>query len=87
MFVDTSGIYCLYNRDQNDHKAAIDFYHSATRRILTNYVLAEYVALADKRGSSRQDAIDFSQKALDDHEIELIWVDENLHRQAVQLLL
>ena len=87
MFVDTSGIYCLYNRDQNDHKAAIDFYYSAHRRVTTNYVLAEYVALADKRGSSHKDAIDFSQQILDDEEIELIWVDENLHRRAVQLLL
>ena len=86
MFVDTSGIYCLYNRDQNDHKAAIDFYDSALRRVMTNYVLAEYVALADKRGSSRRDAIDFSQRVLDDEETELIWVDEDLHRQAVQLL-
>ena len=85
MFVDTSGIYCLYNRDQNDHKAAIDFYSSAKVRVTTNYVLAEYIALADARGSSRKDAIDFSQRVLDDDEIDLIWVDEKLHRQAVRL--
>ena len=87
MFVDTSGIYCLYNRDQNDHKAAIEFYDSALRRVTTNYVLAEYVPLADKRGSSRNDAIEFSERILDDEEIELIWVNEDLHRRAVQLLL
>jgi predicted nucleic acid-binding protein len=86
MFVDTSGFYCLYNRDQKDHKAAIEFYDSAARRVTTNYVLAEYIALADARGSSREDAIDFSERVLDDNEIELIWVDENLHRHACQLL-
>ncbi len=86
MFVDTSGFYCLYNRDQNDHKAAIEFYNSVRRRVTTNYVLAEYVALADKHGASRLDAIDFSQRVLDDDEIELIWVDVNLHRQALGLL-
>ncbi len=86
MFVDTSGFYCLYNRDQKDHEAAIEFYNSAARHVTTNYVLAEYVALADARGSSRADAIEFSERVLDDGEIELVWVDEVLHRRAVDLL-
>ena len=86
MFVDTSGIFCLYNGDQKDHEAAVEFYDSAVRRLTTNYVLAEYVALADARGSSREDAIEFSERILDDDEVELIWVDETLHRRAVELL-
>ncbi len=86
MFVDTSGIYCLYNRDEKHHEASIVFYDSARIRITTNYVLAEYVALADARRSSRKDAINFSRQVLDDDEIEVIWVDKSLHRQAVQLL-
>jgi predicted nucleic acid-binding protein len=86
MFLDTSGFYSLYNSDQNDHKAAIEHYGSASRRVTTNYILAEYVALADARGSSRSDAIAFSRQVLDDSEIDLIWVDEGLHRRAVQLL-
>ena len=48
--------------------------------------MAEYVALAGARGSSREDALDFIEQVLDDDEIELIWVDEDLHRKAVQLL-
>ena len=55
MFVDTSGIFCLYNGDQKDHEAAVHFYDTAIRRVTTNYVLAEYVALADARRSSRED--------------------------------
>jgi predicted nucleic acid-binding protein len=86
MFVDTSGIYCLYNRDQRDHYSAIEFYELARRRVTTNYVLAEYIALSDKHGSSRKDAIDFSQRVLDDDEIKVVWVSPGLHRQAVQLL-
>ena len=86
MFVDTSGIFCLYNGDQKDHEAAVGFYDSAVRRVTTNYVLAEYVALADARGSSREDALEFSERILDDDEVELIWVDESLHRRAVELL-
>lgn len=87
MFVDTSGFYCLYDRDQKGHEAAIEFYNSASRRVTTNYVLAEYVALANARGLSRSDAIDFSERVLDDKEIDLIWVNEDLHREAVKLLI
>jgi predicted nucleic acid-binding protein len=86
MFIDTSGFYCLYNGDQKYHKSAVEQYHAATKRITTNYVLAEYVALADARGSSRQDAVDLSDRVLDDEEIEIIWIDESLHRRAVALL-
>ena len=86
MFIDTSGFYSLYNSDQNDHKAAVEYYGSASRRVTTNYVLAEYVALVDARGSSRNDAIGFSKQVLDDGEIDLIWIDEELHRHAVHLL-
>lgn len=87
MFVDTSGFYCLYDRDQKGHEAAIEFYNFASRRVTTNYVLAEYVALANARGLSRSDAIDFSERVLDDKEIDLIWVNEDLHREAVKLLI
>ena len=45
--------------EKKDHEAAVHFYDSAVRRVTTNYVLAEYVALADARGSSREDAIEF----------------------------
>lgn len=82
MFIDTSGFYSLYNNDQNDHQAAIEHYGSASSRVTTNYVLAEYVALADARGSSRSDAIGFSRQVLDDSEIDLIWVDEDVHRRS-----
>jgi uncharacterized protein len=86
IFVDTSGFYDLYNRDQFDHSAAVEYYGSARRRVTSNYVLAEYVAFAEARGSSRSDAVEFSQNVLDDSEIELVWVDETLHRQAVELI-
>ncbi len=52
----------------------------------TNYVLAEYVALAHVRGVPRWEIIKFSSRILDDKDVEIIWVDENLHRQAVALL-
>lgn len=86
MFVDTSGLFCLYNEDEKHHNAATKLYDAARIRLTTNYVLAEYVALSDARGSSRGDAIEFSSRVLDDEEIELVWVDEHLHRRGVELL-
>ncbi len=86
MFIDTSGFFCLYNEDEIHHEKAIDYYDQARIRITTSYVLAEYVALALIRGSSRRDAIEFSRNVLDDDEIVVIWVDEILHRRAVELL-
>jgi predicted nucleic acid-binding protein len=48
--------------------------------------LAEYVALASVRGLSRKRVVEFSEEILDDESIEIIWVDEDLHRHAVELL-
>jgi predicted nucleic acid-binding protein len=70
MFVDTSGFYCLYNGDEPNHRPAVSHYDAAVRRLTTKYVLAEYIALADARGASRKDAVDFSQSILDDDEID-----------------
>lgn len=87
MLVDTSGFFCLYNEDEARHADALVFYDAASVRVTTNYILAEYVALAHARGSSRSDALDFSQRVLNDSEIEVVWADENLHRRAIELLL
>lgn len=38
------------------------------------------------RHLSRQAALDFSERLIDDNEIETIWVDELLHRGALDLL-
>jgi uncharacterized protein len=49
--------------------------------------LAEFVPLAQVRRFPRKNNLTFTQRILDDTEVKLIWVDEDLHRQAVQLLL
>ena len=61
-------------------------YDAARQRLTTNYVLAEYTALAHIRGVPRREIIKFSSRILDSAEIEIIWIDENLHRQAVALM-
>jgi predicted nucleic acid-binding protein len=87
MLIDTSGFLCLYEKGEPDHERAVAFYDAATTaRLTTNYVLTEYTALAQVRGIPRLEIIKFSTRILEDEEIEIVWVEERLHRQAVELI-
>jgi uncharacterized protein len=86
ILVDTSGFFSLYDQADEFHRQAISFYDAAAKRLTTNYVLAEYTALAHVRGVPRHDIIKFTSRVLDDKDVEIIWVNENLHRRAVALL-
>lgn len=86
MLLDTSGFFSLYSENDEFNSLAESLYLSASRRITTNYVLAEYVALALVRGIPRSEAIDFSQEILNEPTVEIVWVDEVLHSRAVALL-
>ena len=86
MLIDTSGFLCLYDSREPLHEKALEFYDSTKIRLTTSYILAEYTALAQVRGISRKQIIEFSDQILADDEIRIIWIDENLHRQAVELM-
>ena len=86
MFIDTSGWLCLYHKDEPEHREAVELYQNAAVRLTTSYVLAEFVPLAQVRGFPRAQNLEFTQRILDSAEIEIIWIDEILHRQAVALL-
>ncbi len=86
MLIDTSGFLCLYDVTEQHHRKAISAYDSANFRLTTNYILAEYVALAHVRGVPRQEILKFSSLILTDDDIEIIWVNENLHTKTVELM-
>jgi uncharacterized protein len=86
MLVDTSGLLCLIHRREPQHERAVSLYDSATTRVTHNYIPVEFVSLAKARHVSRQAALDFSERLLNDAEIEMTWVDETLHREALALL-
>ncbi len=86
MLLDTSGLFGLLHRDEPQHTKAIDLFARAKVRLTHSYVLAELVPLAHVRGLPRDLVLEFSQRVLDNDEVELVWVDELLHRQAVNLL-
>ena len=86
MLIDTSGFLCRYQRKDLYHEKAVELFDSATHRLTSNYILAEYAALAQVRGIPRRQIIDFSEQILADDTMEIVWVDKIVHLQAVELL-
>jgi predicted nucleic acid-binding protein len=86
MFLDTSGLLCLQYKTEPFHTQAVTAYKKATTRLTHNYIIAEYVALATARKMPRPSVLTFIADLWDNPDIELIWIDESLHQDAVKLL-
>ncbi|HRJ42292.1 MAG: PIN domain-containing protein [Caldilineaceae bacterium] len=86
MLVDTSGLLCLLHAAEPQSADAVLFFDSAQSRHTTNYVLAEFLALAHARGLPRQPTLAFISDLQDSPEITVIYVHEALHRAALTLL-
>ncbi len=86
MLLDTSGLLCCFDADEARHTQAIGLYIGAQLRITHNYVVAEFVALAEARNLPRRDALGFAAAILKDAEVDVVWIDRQLHDEAMQLL-
>lgn len=86
LLIDTAGLFALHSEQDKNQLPATEHYQQAPARVTTNYVLAEYVALALIRGLPRQEVLAFSAEVLCDDSVTIVWVDEPLHAQAVELL-
>jgi uncharacterized protein len=86
MLLDTSGLLCLHFSTEPLHTQACVAYQKATIRLTHNYIIAEYVALANARRLPRAFVLDFVVDLLSNPDIETVWVDESIHRAAVELL-
>lgn len=86
MLLDTSGLLCLQYKTEPFHTRAVTAYKKATTRLTHNYIIAEYVALATAKKMPRSSVLTFIADLWDNPDIELIWIDESLHQDAVQLL-
>src|SRR5438128_1858958 len=87
MLLDTSGLLCLHHQAEKFHDTACTAYKAARLRLTHGYVLAEFVALAHARRIPRLEALTFTIDLVNNPDIETIWVDELLHRKAMDLLL
>ena len=87
MLLDTSGLLCYLHWDELQHDKAVLLIHDASDRLLTHsHVLAELVALALVRRFPRPQVLAFVVDLVDNPDIETIWVDEQLQRKAMELL-
>jgi uncharacterized protein len=86
MLLDTSGLMCLFDRRDVRYADATKYYDSAPQRLAHNYILAEFVGLAIARRSPRVDALSFIYSISFNEEIEVVWVDEQLHERSMDLL-
>lgn len=86
MFLDTSGLLCLQHASEAEHDAALAYFDASFWRVTHSYVLAEYVALAQARGFPRKEALAFVTDLQDSSEVEVIYIDEEVHRAALDLL-
>lgn len=86
MLLDTSGLACLHNESEPFHAEAVGFFAAARFRVTHSYVLAEYLPLALSRRLSRATALAFLARAGTDPEVAVVWVDQELHRRGVELL-
>ncbi|MBG1244601.1 type II toxin-antitoxin system VapC family toxin [Nostoc sp. NZL] len=88
MLLDTSGLLCFLHKDEPQHERAVELISTTSRTRLThNYVLAELVALALVRGFSRSTVLSYSLELINNSNVQIVWVDEPLHREAIDLLL
>lgn len=87
MLLDTSGLLCLHNRAEPFHARAVTLYRAAPIRLTHGYVLAEFVALANARRLPFAAALSFMADLLENPDVDTVWVDEPLHRDAMALLL
>jgi uncharacterized protein len=86
MLLDTSGFLCLHYKTEPLHTKACTEYKKSITRLTHSYIISEYVALANARRFPREFVLDFVVDLLDNPDIETVWIDEQLHRAAVELL-
>jgi predicted nucleic acid-binding protein len=87
MLLDTSELLCLHNRAEPFHAHARTLYGAARIRLTHSDVLAEFIALANARRLPRVAALTFVIDLVANPDIETVWVDEPLHREALALLI
>jgi predicted nucleic acid-binding protein len=87
LLLDTSGLLCYIHTSEPQHTSSVKAFHAAHTYLTHSYVLSEFVALAQVRNLPRIDALTFVSDLLEHPDIEVVWVDQELHQEAVNLLM
>ncbi|MCW5850028.1 MAG: type II toxin-antitoxin system VapC family toxin [Anaerolineae bacterium] len=86
MFLDTSGLFCVFHQDEVQHGEAERLFRVARARLTHSYVLAEFVALCQARRLNRAASLAFARATLDNPTLEIVWVSQDMHRVALTYL-
>ncbi len=87
LLLDTSGLLCYLHKSEPQHQQAVQLLNTASQSLTHSYVLAELVALALIRRFSRLATLTFISDLIENPDIEVVWVNESLHREAIKLLM
>jgi len=87
LLLDTSGLLCYIHTSEPQHTVAVKSFDAAHTYLTHSYVLSEFVALAQVRNLPRIDSLAFVSDLLEHPDIEVVWVDQELHQEAVNLLM
>src|SRR5947209_1218912 len=87
MLLDTAGLLCLFDADEPFHALAHTRYAASPTRLTHGYVIAEFLPLTHARRLPRGRALAFLTDLLTADDIEIVWVDRDLNRRAMDLLL
>ena len=87
LLLDTSGLLCYIHTSEPQHRGAVKAFDAAHTYLTHSYVLSEFVALAQVRNLPRIDSLTFVSDLLEHPDIEVVWVDQELHQEAVNLLM
>jgi uncharacterized protein len=86
MFLDTSGLFSLFDDSDQYHAEALRLIENSTKLLTTNYVLVEFIALANARKMPRRLAQAFISDIISDKAVNIFWVDEQSHSSAMLFL-
>jgi len=86
LFLDTSGLLCLFDRADSRHQIANDVFRQAKSLLTTNYILVEFLPLVTSRKLHRTSSLFFLKSLVLLPRLELVWIDEATHQKAMTLI-
>lgn len=86
MFLDTSGLFSLYDADDKYYSLASSLFVHSQIRVTTNYVLAKLAALMLARKVGQDRMVQYLDDIQEDTSLEIIWISRELHQAGMDLL-
>ncbi len=86
LFLDTSGLLCIFDRANSYHESSRDFFLQSKSLITSNYVLTEFLPLVMSRKFHRTSSLFFLRDLVALPRVDLLWIDEPKHQKAMRLI-